>query len=130
MVLSEVSHLTVGICASHILNQLSRHNDIQEQLREELFSIKAPFTFEVDRSPEELMALSDDLYSLPLLNAVIKETLRYMDPRVTPPGQLSDIGPYKNLPPGIRVGGYAYLLHCDSRQYLDPLTWNPYRWFG
>jgi cytochrome P450 len=116
------------------LYQLSRHTCVQEELRQELLSIKTPLAFEVDRTPEELMALSDDLYHLPLLNAVIKETMRLrnssanMDPRVTPPGQLSDIGPYKNLPPGIRVGGYAYLLHRSESQYSDPLKWNPYRW--
>jgi cytochrome P450 len=127
----------LGITSTFLLYQISRHPDIQEALHQELLSVQAPFF--LPDSPAEFRSAAipapDVLEQLPLLNGIIRESLRLrnnqpnMDPRATPAGTYSTVGPVKNLPPGIRVGYFAWLLHRRDDLYPDALQWNPWRWF-
>ena len=133
--LTKASNISQGIALSYIFYEVSKHPGIQQELRKELHSIASPLLFGGDQATaEQQLPPSEDLQRLPLLNAIIKEGLRLrnsppgMDPRVTPPGSSSKIGPYKNIPPGIRVGAYTHLLHRSPDLFSDPYIWNPYRW--
>lgn len=126
----------LGITSTFLLYQISRHPDIQEALHQELLS--AQTLFSLPESATEFrsaaMPAPDVLERLPLLNGIIRETLRLrnnqpnMDPRATPAGTKSSVGPLKNLPPGIRVGYFAWLVHRRNDLYPDALQWNPWRW--
>ncbi|KAJ6440269.1 peroxisomal membrane protein pex16 [Purpureocillium lavendulum] len=124
---------TTGLAFGYIFHQLSRHPTAQKDLRQELQSLQTPFCFNPVNPSSNVLPNAEELQHLPFLNAVIKEGLRLfnhpqLDPRVTPPGRLSDVGWIKNLPPGVRVGAYPYLLNRSSDLYTDPYTWDPYRW--
>ena len=127
----------LGITSTFLLYQISRHPDIQEALHQELLSVQNPFF--LPGSPAEFMSAEmpapNVLERLPLLNGIIRESLRLrnnqpsMDPRVTPAGTKSTVGPLKDLPPGIRVGYFAWLIQRRNDLYPDALQWNPWRWF-
>ncbi|KAH9879221.1 hypothetical protein J1614_002660 [Plenodomus biglobosus] len=76
----------------------------------------------------------NDLIKLPLLNAVIEETLRLYGaapsslPRVVPKGGTNFSG--HHIPQGVTVGTQAYTFHRDPKIWSDPLTFNPYRWMS
>ncbi|EFE45031.1 hypothetical protein TRV_00165 [Trichophyton verrucosum HKI 0517] len=125
----------IALVLTYLLYQLSRHPAHQDELHRELLSIASPFHLDLDQEPSLYeLPPARDLQRLPFLNAIIQEGLRLrntppgMDPRVTPKHCLSDVGPYKNLPPGIRVGAYIHLIHRSSEYFDDPLVWDPYRW--
>lgn len=122
---------------TYIFYQLSKHQDIQDEIRRELTSIPSPFKLPAisDESNGQLPP-AEDLEKLPMLNAVIREGLRLrnsppvIDDRVTPRGRLSTIGPYENIPSDVRAGAYTHMLHRNWDLYDDPSVWNPYRWLN
>lgn len=91
-----------------------------------------PFKYDGERRAK--LPTPQALESLPLLSAVIKESLRLrntsptLNPRVTPKGRKVTLGPCDNVPAGTRVGAYAWSLHRNEEGYPDPLTWDPKRW--
>ena len=40
------------------------------------------------------------------------------------------IGPYENIPPGVRVSCFAWCLHRNGAVYPNPEEWLPGRWLG
>lgn len=113
--------------------ELSRHMDVQTELRKELQSINNPFYDGINLTdlPE-----SETLERLPFLDAVIKESLRLrntspsLSPRVSPANCNSHFGRIPNLPPGTRVGAYSWWLHRNPDVYPNPESWIPDRWLG
>ncbi|OOQ88271.1 putative cytochrome P450 monooxygenase [Penicillium brasilianum] len=120
---------TSAVGLTYLLWQLSRHPDIQDQLREELSTLDPPIAF--PGSSELPSAKSID--TLPLLEAIVTETLRLhapipgIQPRVTPEPSCSLVG-YDNIPGGIRVNAQAYSLHRNPQVFPDPESWQPKRW--
>lgn len=120
---------TSAVGLTYLLWQLSRHPEIQEQLREELLTLESPIRF--PESSELPPAKSID--SLPLLEAIVTETLRLhapipgIQPRVTPEPSCSLAG-YDNIPGNIRVNAQAYSLHRNPQVFPDPESWQPKRW--
>ncbi|KAL4959453.1 cytochrome P450 [Aspergillus stella-maris] len=118
--------------ASELLDHLVATRDTFDALRHELLSINQPFLFRANQ--QDPLPTPDSLESLPLLNAVIKESLRLrntgpsLNPRVTPAGRKSTLGPWTDIPPGTRVGAYAWCIHRDEDVFPDARTWDPYRW--
>ena len=98
---------------------ISLHQETQEALRQELFSVSDPSV--------------EALAQLPLLHGVIKESLRLRrtkptpNPRYTPVGR-TKIGPYDNVPGGIRINMFSYTLNRNPDVYQDPERWRPERW--
>ncbi|KAK8008380.1 sterigmatocystin biosynthesis P450 monooxygenase [Apiospora marii] len=72
------------------------------------------------------------LEKLPVLNAVIEETLRLFGaapiplPRIVPPGGV-EFGGY-HLPAGTEVATQAYTMHRDPRFFADPERFDHTRW--
>ncbi|KAJ5911698.1 uncharacterized protein N7473_001001 [Penicillium subrubescens] len=120
---------TSAVGLTYLLWQLSRHPEIQEQLREELLTLDSPILF--PESSELPPAKSID--NLPLLEAIVTETLRLhapipgIQPRVTPEPSCSLAG-YDNIPGNIRVNAQAYSLHRNPQVFPDPESWQPKRW--
>ncbi|KAJ4361457.1 hypothetical protein N0V95_001874 [Ascochyta clinopodiicola] len=122
---------TSGITLTYVVHELSTHKEIQKQLQQELRTL----------SPR-LIALSSpelpdpkDLDALPVLHAVVWETLRLHSaipgpqPRFTPPQgcQLGPNGEYF-VPGGVRVSASAGLLHQNESVFERAHEWRPERW--
>ncbi|KAF7540347.1 hypothetical protein G7054_g1502 [Neopestalotiopsis clavispora] len=85
---------------------------------------------EVGEMEEQLTDVA--MEKLPLLNAVIQETLRLYGaaptplPRVVPMGG-AELGGY-HLPGGVTVATQAYTMHRDPRFFDNPDAFDPTRW--
>ncbi|KXT16474.1 hypothetical protein AC579_1762 [Pseudocercospora musae] len=94
---------------------------LQKDLETEVASLGEPFT-------------EEQVEDLPILNAVIKETLRLYGaapaalPRVTPPEGVT-FGNYF-LPGGTTVATPAWTLHRDPKIFPDPEKFDHSRWLG
>ncbi|KAI9758848.1 MAG: hypothetical protein M4579_002794 [Chaenotheca gracillima] len=113
---------TTGIAMTYITHHLSAQPHIQRKLREELLTM-----------PSSDKPSAKDIDTLPLLNAIIMETLRVQpsipgaQPRITPISGASLVG-CPNIPAGVRVNAQAYSLHRNPEVFPDPLEWHPERW--
>jgi unspecific monooxygenase len=120
---------TSAVGLTYLFWQLSRHPEIQEKLREELMTLDPPISF--PKSNELPSAKSID--SLPLLEAIVTETLRLhapipgIQPRVTPAPSCTLAG-YDNIPANTRVNAQAYSLHRNPEVFPNPESWEPKRW--
>ncbi|KAK3332036.1 cytochrome P450 [Cercophora scortea] len=121
---------TAGITLSYISWRLSQSIDLQADLRAELLSLAPNMRLDQDRPAS--MPDPKQLDALPLLHAVVMETLRLhapipgYQPRETPelPCQ---IGPYV-VPGGVRIAASAYSLHRDEKVFPKPEVWDHTRW--
>ncbi|KAI1387761.1 cytochrome P450 [Hypoxylon trugodes] len=121
---------TTGVALTYLTYHLSRSLPLQETLRRELLTLSPNLKLNNGR----INTYSDPkhLDSLPVLNAVITETIRRYtpaggpEPRVTPT-QSCRIGPYK-VPGGVRVSASPYNIHRDEVVFPDPETWDHTRW--
>jgi cytochrome P450 len=81
------------------------------------------------------MPSPQDIDSLPILHAVVMETLRLHpaipggQPRSTPSPSCTLAG-YANIPGGMRVNAQAYSLHRNEAAFPRPEEWLPERWLG
>ncbi|KAK4214187.1 cytochrome P450 [Rhypophila decipiens] len=136
---------TSGIALTFLHYELARNPAIQAQLRAELASLLPSQAVTGVAELKEIFSNVSlkELDSLPLLEAVITETLRLYPPvggpqaRYTPPapntsghgrnGISCTIDGYA-LPPGTRVQSYACTLHRNENVYPCPEEWIPRRW--
>ncbi|KAE8319046.1 cytochrome P450 [Aspergillus transmontanensis] len=123
---------TSAVALTYLLWELSRHPDVQEELRTELLTLEPKILYPRSSASRGLpQAKAVD--SLPLLEAIVTETLRLhapipgIQPRVTPYPSCTLAG-YSNIPANIRVNAQAYSLHRNPDVYPDPETWQPKRW--
>ncbi|KHN96133.1 Cytochrome P450 [Metarhizium album ARSEF 1941] len=125
-------HETAGIVLTYIAWRLSRSPDVQHQLRAELLSAVPRSS----QAADDGCALPEppELDALPVLNAVVMETLRLHapipgpQPRCTPrPG--CQVGGY-DIPGGVRIASLAHTLHLDERVYPDARRWDHARWLA
>ncbi|KAF2170398.1 hypothetical protein M409DRAFT_19220 [Zasmidium cellare ATCC 36951] len=106
----------IAITLTYAMYHLSKSAHLQSRLRAEIASSTD----------------INDLSSLPLLNALIHETLRLhapgagRQPRLSPPSGLTLHNHY--LPPNTSISSSSYVLHRTSSVYPDPETFNPDRW--
>ncbi|KAG7286580.1 hypothetical protein NEMBOFW57_008891 [Staphylotrichum longicolle] len=104
---------TAGLTLTYLCWRLSQSLDLQEQLRAELLSLSPNMRLAEDGA--SAMPDAKQLDSLPLLHAVLTETLRLHapipgpQPRQTPESGCR-IGPYA-VPGGVRVAALAHTLH-------------------
>ena len=125
----------IGIAYTFVIYQISRKPEIQRDLREELTTLRKPLQLPFPHGASDLPS-PKELDSLPLLNAVIKESLRLRgtlptpSPRVTPQNKKTTIGKYSNIPGGVRVSCFAWCLHRNEAVFPNPEEWQPQRWLG
>ncbi|KAL9593128.1 MAG: hypothetical protein Q9179_006080 [Wetmoreana sp. 5 TL-2023] len=120
---------TSGITLTYLFWELSRQPDLQASLRRELLTLSPTLAF---KNKSDL-PLARSVDALPLLHAVVMETLRRhaaipgSQPRATPstPTSLAGSPP---LPGGVRVSAQAYSLHRNEEAFPDPEAWLPQRW--
>ncbi|PFH57096.1 hypothetical protein XA68_15514 [Ophiocordyceps unilateralis] len=120
-------HETAGITLTYLTWRMSQNPALQDQLRAELLSLK-PTTEAVSGNLPDGKALD----ALPLLQAVIMETLRLHSPIPAPQPRIT---PYPftridgfDVPGGVRVAALAYTLHLNETVFPDPRRWDHTRW--
>lgn len=128
-------HETTGIALTYLTWRLSQNPALQADLRHELLTLQP--TACLTDGVHAPAALPDvrQLDGLPLLHAVLQETLRLhapipgAQPRQTP-ALFCALGPYAGIHAGVRVAATAYTLHRDERVFPDPEVWDPRRWLA
>lgn len=125
-------HETAGIVLTYIAWRLSQSPDIQSQLREELLSIEPSMKQATDSTAD--LPGPKVLDNLPILNAIVMETLRLHAPIPGPqprstPYPSCHIGGYE-IPGGVRIASLAHTLHLDERVFSDARSWDPSRWLA
>jgi hypothetical protein len=123
-------HETTAVTLTYMMYELCRHPEIQTALRDEVSALTPKLSFPA--GPRDLPD-PKSIDGLPLLDAVIQETLRRYPPasgsapRVTPPGQTTLNG-VSGIPKGVRVSCSAYTLHRNEAVFPNPEEWKPSRW--
>ena len=127
-------HETSGITLTYLSWYLSQDIDLQNKLREELLTLEPNMRLASSgTSPNTSLPSSKDLDALPLLHAVLMETLRLRaaipggQPRMTPYPTCS-LGGFDGIPGGVRIGAQAHSVHRNEDVYPDPETWDYKRW--
>jgi cytochrome P450 len=126
-------HETSAVALTYLYWELSRNPELQTELRTELrtLSPRISCTPKGEELPE--LPLPKDIDSLPLLNAVVMETLRLhapipgIQPRITPEPSATLAG-FEGIPPNTRVNAQAYSLHRNPEVFPAPESWLPQRW--
>lgn len=129
---------TTGITMTYLAWQLSKpeNKEIQQALQTELRENQATYHPATDDGTVADCPDFKTLDNLPLLHAVVMESLRLhaaipgCQPRITPEG--AEIGPpgssIKGLPANVRVNSYGYSLHLNEDVFPEPGEWQPQRW--
>ncbi|SPQ26839.1 322ad217-00c0-4be7-8269-79ef246af42e [Thermothielavioides terrestris] len=121
---------TAGLALTYLTWRLSQSLDLQNRLRAELLTLRPNMQLARDGTPS--MPDLKQLDSLPLLHAVLMETLRLHAPIPGPqPRQTPEAGCYigsYHVPGGVRIAALAYTLHRDESIFPEPEKWDPDRW--
>jgi len=121
-------HETTAITLAYLIYELSRHPETQQKLREEVRTLSPRLDYPGTAELPHPRAID----GLPLLDAVLQETLRRYppaagsEPRVTPAAG-AQIGPY-HVPGGVRISCNQYSLHRNADVFPEPEAWKPERW--
>jgi cytochrome P450 len=122
-------HETSGITLTYLSWHLSQDIQLQDRLRAELLRLKPNML--LSNSPKSTPN-SRELDNLPLLHAVLMETLR-LDAAI--PGNQPRMTPYPSstlgghtVTGGVRVGAQAHSVHRNSEVYPEPEKWDYTRW--
>jgi hypothetical protein len=125
-------HETSAIALTYIYCELSLRPDLQDQLREEIQTLDPQITWPPPPSTGFSLPSSKTIDTLPLLHAIIMETLRLhtpipgIEPRVTPAS--CSLAGYTDIPAGVRVSAMPYTLHRNADVFPVPWAWKPERW--
>ncbi|KAK5057853.1 hypothetical protein LTR84_011854 [Exophiala bonariae] len=124
---------TSGNSSTYIFYELSRHPEWQARLCEELLNLKPSMKHVEERDIQlEDIPRPHDIDELPILHAVVMETLRLWpsvpggQPRVVPTS--CTLGGFDNIPSGTVVQSYASVLHRTPEVFPEPHVWKPERW--
>jgi hypothetical protein len=135
---------TTGVTLTYLAWHLSRSPTLQAELRAELLGGLSPDMrrpagannnnnrYGDTKTAIATMPDPKQLDALPLLHAVILETVRRYapaggpEPRVTPHPSCR-VGPYE-IPGGVRISASVYNLHRDESVFPSAETWDHTRW--
>jgi cytochrome P450 len=124
-------HETSAITLTYLSWELSRDISLQDALGAELLTLSPNLLLSPSNTGRSIPN-SKDLDSLPILHAVVMETLRLYaaipggQPRMTPYPSCT-LGSY-NIPGGVRVGAQAHSVHRNPNIYPDPEKFDYTRW--
>lgn len=128
-------HETSGITFTYLMWQLSQHPKIQEDLHQELLTLSPNLLFPGQAFDDTASLPSPHaIDSLPLLDAVVRETLRL---HAAAPGPLPRVIPHSpdptvierySIPAGVKVSSSPHTLHRNADVYPQPTKWLPERW--
>jgi cytochrome P450 len=141
-------HETAGITMTYLTWHLSQDTELQKALRAELLTLNNSLIYPPKFSSPSLeqsfkgglkdwlkdvqLPSSKQLDALPILHAVLMETLRL---KAAIPGSQPRMTPYPSctidkyeIPGGVRVGSAAYSLHRNVSVYPYPDAWDHTRW--
>jgi hypothetical protein len=131
-------HETSAIALTYLYWEMSKHPDMQERLRAEIATLPTSIPWPPPASQIEIQLPSPkDVDALPYLDSVLQEVLRVhtsipgMQPRVSPATLDSRghrLGPYENIPGGVRVSSMPYTLHRNPDVFPRPNSFEPERW--
>lgn len=128
-------HETSAIALTYLYYEMSRHLELQYRLREELLTLPSRLTWPHDAETAFELPSAKSIDALPLLHAVLMETLRLhapipgTEPRITPAGGCTLAG-YGNIPANVRVSAMPYTLHRNADVFAEPEAWRPQRWLN
>jgi cytochrome P450 len=128
---SAAGHETSGITLTYLTYYLSQDLKLQHELRAELLTLDPPVVYNSITGNLQLPD-SSNLDKLPILHAVLMETLRLKaaipggQPRMSPQ-QGTTLGGYQ-IPGGIRIAAQAFSLHRNPEVYPSPEIWDHTRW--
>lgn len=123
-------HETSAITMTFMFHELAQRPSLQQDLKRELLAVQPP----IHSNGEAELPAPKDIDALPLLNAIVMETLRRHaaipgpQPRVTPSNAMSKLGIYAGLPGNVRVSANAHCLHREPAVFPEPDQWRPERW--
>ena len=119
---------TSGITLTYLTWHLSQDLGLQDALWTELSTLSPNFLPSPNDGASQIPT-PKDLDALPLLHAIIMETLRLnaaipgSQPRVTPYPSCT-LGQYTNIPGGVRVSARAHNLHRNADVFPEPEKWD------
>lgn len=133
-------HETSGITLTYLMYELSGRPELQSSLRTELLTLSPSLIYPsvsqstlMERQPRKWdLPHPNQIDTLPLLNAIVYETLRLYtatpgpQPRVTPAG--TTIEGFPNIPAGVRISTSAYCMHRNEEAFPDASAFKPERW--
>jgi cytochrome P450 len=119
------NQVATAIALVYISHSLSLHPHWQQKLRKELVQLS--------RDDETNNLSPRALDALPILDAIIMESLRLYSPNPGPwprhnPSSPTQIGQYSNIPPGTTISASSYTLHRNETAFPEPEKWRPERW--
>lgn len=129
---NSAAHETSGNTLAYCFFELSKRPDLQAKLRKELLTLDPPLYYPPPAEGEWVLPSPKNIDKLPLLDAVILETLRLYpsvpggQPRRVP--KPCSLGGYDGVPAGTTVQCYAYSLHRTPEIFPEPEQWKPDRW--
>ena len=130
----EAARVGMGTALTYIFHEITTRPAIQSALRAELLMLDPPFAHPAGPTCAIAAATLRALDALPLLDAVITETLRLRNPvliparRVVPAGGAVVDGFF--LPGGTEVSASTHTMHMNRDAFPDPGRWDPERWLG
>ncbi|KAJ4266253.1 hypothetical protein NW762_004236 [Fusarium torreyae] len=135
---------TAGIALTYATWHVSKSPSLQEQLRAEILTLEPSLKVDDLRQRVRGREVTENISgspilpdpkavdSLPLLHAVVMETLRLYAPIPGPqPRQTPKEGCYIGehyIPGNVRIAALAYTLHRDTEVFPRPEQWKPGRW--
>lgn len=131
-----LDHLTAGfetsaVALTYAIWELSKNLSLQQRLRDELSSLSPKISYFCSESDPSLPS-SKAIDALPLLDAIVMETLRLHAP--IPGAQPREVpsdtvlaGKFL-IPTGTRISAQAYSLHRNQEVFPDAEAWLPDRW--
>ncbi|KAI0996105.1 hypothetical protein K3495_g12076 [Podosphaera aphanis] len=125
-------HETTGIILTNLSWHLSQRPSLQEALRAELLTLSPNMRLSSATCTVRHIPPPRDLDALPLLHAILMETLRHRaaipggQPRITP-FPFCTLGSYR-VPGNVRIGAQAHVIHHNASVYPEPDVWDYTRW--
>ena len=126
-------HETSAIALTYLYYEMSRHPELQEKLRQEFLTLSPQILWPQPSETAFELPAPKSIDALPLLHAILMETLRLhapipgAEPRITPEGGCTLAG-YDDIPPNVRVSAMPYGLHRNADVFPEPESWLPDRW--